>query len=168
MESEPAFPAILLGFFIAAPPETFTGPLSIFAFLYAEKYVIHQMILALFLIGGGVGISVAPYSKILIDEAANIGLSVDASSDAISSITAIAFSVGAAIGPFSSGILVDNMGFRKSCSLFGYVCGIAGIIILYYIGGVVAKQKLTQTDEKNETGQLLNNANEKTYDSILV
>jgi len=129
------------GFLINAPPEKIEGPLSLFAFLYSERFATHQMVLGCLIIGAGVGFSVTPYTNLLINEGKLIGLDINASSDAISTFSAVSYSIGAALGPSISGVLVDSIGFRHSCAFFGYFTIVLSLFVLYFMGGTISKRK---------------------------
>lgn len=169
---------LALSNFICAPPQTFTGPLSIFAFLYSQRYATLQMVLAMISGGFAIGMSVAPYTNLMLDEAKNVGLDVNASSDAISVIFTLAYSTGAAVGPVISGILVNFFGFRRSCALFGCFIFSVAIFIFCFLSRTIYKRQtstiqqevetLLPNDTNNTTNTANNNDNKKTYDSIIV
>lgn len=122
-----------LSYCFIAPPKEFAGPLSIFSFAYTETGKV-QVVLVSMLVGGiGAGSCISPLTNLLINEAKESGLSVDRSSDSIASIMALGFCVGTSAGPLLNGVLVQYMGFKKSCTLFGFILIAVDLYLMAFI-----------------------------------
>ena len=121
---------IAIGYFVMAPPQHISGPLSLFAFLHPPGKAggIAVLITGFILLGAGMGLPTGTFISLLAGEAEYKGIGVDSSSDAIGSIMNAFFSGGGALGPLLGGIFVHSFNFPRACCLFGYI-SVVGLIV---------------------------------------
>ena len=136
-----------LAYLVIYPPEQFTGPLSIFAFLHQSN---RDGALALAqggmtLLGISSGLLLSPINKILVSEGEGmVGLDMREHSINTSWILYTVYQMGAAIGPISSGIMTHLFGLHKTCEVVGFSLLFLGCVVGIFISGVYVLRKICQ------------------------
>ena len=125
-------------YFLMAPPKNHPGPLSLFSSLHQshEGGATGLLLGGLILLSLGGGLCFVPINLLLVFEGEYLRKSVLETSDAIAGLLNTSFTIGAALGPFLSGIFSGEYGFSRSCALLGLIIFIFDVTMLITYHGV--------------------------------
>merc|ERR1719223_359668 len=121
-----------------APPKSHPGPLSLFSSLHqtSGSGAIGLLLCGLILLSLGGGLCFIPINLLLVFEGEYLSQSVIETSDAIAGLLNTSFTIGAALGPFLSGILSGEYGFSISCAFLGFIIFFFDVTMLITYYGV--------------------------------
>ena len=125
-------------YFIMAPPKSHPGPLSLFSSLHqtSGSGAIGLLLCGLVLLSLGGGLCFIPINLLLVFEGEYLRKNVLETSDAIAGLLNTSFTIGAALGPFLSGIFTGTWGFSRSCALLGLIIFTFDVTMLITFLGV--------------------------------
>jgi len=147
------FSLISIGYFVIAPPNHITGPLSLFAFLHPSGKTegIIMMVTGFVLIGTGMGLPTNTFIALMAGEAEYNGLGLESSSDAIGALMNSFFSAGGALGPILGGSFVHSFKFPRATCLFGYI-SVVGVILFAIAAAITKATRSTTNAEIADSG----------------
>uniref|UniRef100_A0A7S3ALW1 Major facilitator superfamily (MFS) profile domain-containing protein n=1 Tax=Haptolina ericina TaxID=156174 RepID=A0A7S3ALW1_9EUKA len=84
--------------------------------------------------GAGAGLTVAPASNLMVRAVTSRGLSIEEAGDQLGSLSTIAYSLGASVGPLAGGLIVQHLGgplqgYRWLCTILAFITAASALVL---------------------------------------